>query len=183
MTTDARVINLGGRSLSVRAGSSEVRIYTTINRQRPLYTLVWYVGPKRFRRNSRYLDLAKDEAKRVAIELNSSRGLLTSITHGQCETFLAAEKKAAEAATPLLAAMNEYVECRKTLGDAPLLAAIRDYQKRTEGVRTGITVPKAAEEFLAAKKQDGASKRYLAQLKSDITRFAAAGGRDASGAR
>jgi integrase len=75
---------------------------------------------------------------------------------------------------PLISAVQEYAEWMKLLNGASVLATVREWNERMKGVRTGINVPEAAEEFLGAKKQDGASKRYLAQLKSDITRFAAA---------
>jgi integrase len=90
------------------------------------------------------------------------------------ETFLSSQALLKETNVPLLSAVQEYVECMKLLGGNSVLATVREWSERMKGVRPGITVPKAAEEFLAAKKQDGASKRYLAQLKSDITRFATA---------
>jgi hypothetical protein len=51
---------------------------------------------------------------------------------------------------------------------------VSDYAQRNKGVRIGAKLPDLIEEFLAAKKQDGASDRYLYQLKSDVKRFAEA---------
>jgi hypothetical protein len=41
-------------------------------------------------------------------------------------------------------------------------------------VRLGATVPELVNEFLAAKEQDGVSRRYLNQFGSDVNRFALA---------
>jgi len=174
MTTEARTLKSSPTSLSIRVGSSDVRIYTTTNRARPLFSVVWYVGEIRYRRNFRSLELAKDEAKRVARSLNSGRSLISSLTNGDCETFLSARKLTGALNTPLLAAVEEYVACRQVLGQTSLLAAVQDYVVRNRGVRTGVTVAEIAEEFIESKRQDGASPRYLYQLRSDVNRFSAA---------
>jgi len=88
------------------------------------------------------------------------------------ENFLAAKALLSDTDIPMLTAVQEYVQCLKLLDGGSVLGAVREWTERMKGVRTGINVPEAATDFLAAKKQDGASKRYLAQLKSDITRFA-----------
>ena len=74
----------------------------------------------------------------------------------------------------MLSAVEEYARCGKLLGEAPLLLAVEEYLRRTRGVRLGATVPEVVNEFLAAKEQDGVSRRYLNQLGSDVNRFALA---------
>ena len=88
------------------------------------------------------------------------------------DAFRAAQSLLSDLRLPLLSALEEYVRCRKLLVDAPLLPAVEEYLRRTRGVRLGATVPDVVKEFLAAKEQDGVSKRYLDQLRSDMNRFA-----------
>ena len=80
----------------------------------------------------------------------------------------------AACSVPLVAAIEEYVRCRKLLGDTPLFPAVEEYLRRTRGVRLGAIVADVIKEFIAAKEQDGVSKRYLSQLRSDVNRFSAA---------
>jgi len=72
---------------------------------------------------------------------------------------------------PLVAAMEEWANCRKLPGDAPLHAAVEEFLGRTDGVKLGVTVPQAVEELIAAKEQDGMSQRYLSQLRSVLGLF------------
>ena len=174
MTIEARTLKASSNSLSIRAGSSDVRIYTTANRARPLFIVVWYVGEIRYRRNFRSLEIAKDEAKRIAKMLNTGRNLAANLSNADCETFISARKLTDSVQTPLLAAVEEYVACRQTLGERSLLAAVKDYMARNRGVRLGVTVTQVAKEFIEAKKQDGVSQRYIYQLQSSLNRFAAA---------
>ena len=75
---------------------------------------------------------------------------------------------------PLVAAAEDYAQCRKLLGDVPLRSAVEEFLRRTRGVKLGVTVPQLVEELLAAKKQDGMSDHYMAQLRSVLGIFSRA---------
>jgi hypothetical protein len=60
------------------------------------------------------------------------------------------------------------------LGAVPLMAAVQDFLRRTQGVTLGAKVPDLINEFLAAKAQDHLSKSYLDQLSIAVRRFAKA---------
>ena len=66
------------------------------------------------------------------------------------------------------------MKCRALLRGKPLMAAVDDYVRRSENVRTGAMIPDLAKEFLAAKRQDGASEHYMWKLQSEVGRFAKA---------
>jgi integrase len=53
----------------------------------------------------------------------------------------------------------------------PLLSAVEEFLRRTNGVKMGRTVPEIIPEFFQAKTEDRASKRYIDQLKHALNRF------------
>ena len=75
---------------------------------------------------------------------------------------------------PSVSAVEEYAKCRERLGDVPLLSAVEEFLRRTNGLTIGVTVPQVVEEVLAAKEQDEVSERYRDQLRSTLGMFAKA---------
>jgi len=70
--------------------------------------------------------------------------------------------------------VEEYARCRERLGDVPLLSAVEEFLRRTDGVTIGVTVSQVVEEVIAVKEQDGVSERYMGQLRSTLGIFAKA---------
>jgi integrase len=64
-----------------------------------------------------------------------------------------------------------YLTAKKLLAGRSLVAAVHEHMQRMKGVQSEIAAPDASVAFLAEKKQDGASERYLYQLRSDINRL------------
>ncbi len=87
------------------------------------------------------------------------------------QNYHAATSLLGSLSVPLVAKVEEYVRCRELLGGSPLLSAIEEHVRRTNGLRMGASVADVVKEFMAAKEEDGVSKRYLAQLRSDLNRF------------
>ncbi len=133
-----------------------------------------YSEGRRIRRTFASLDAAIREAREAAAQIQNGLARATDLSVADRDTFRAAQAILQELRMPLLSAVEEYARCRKLLGEAPLLPAVQEYLRRTRGVRLGATVPDVVKEFLAAKEQDGVSRRYLNQLGSDVNRFAAA---------
>jgi integrase len=75
---------------------------------------------------------------------------------------------------PLVAAVEDYVQARKLADGQSLTSITEDYRKHIRPLARRATVPELVNELLAARSQDGASKTYRAQLKTVLTRFAAA---------
>ena len=161
----------GGPAFNVRLGSVSVPVYRTEGNGRLRFFVTFYRDGRRIRRSFTDAENAKAEARLMARKIMAGQSALTDISAPEREAYLAVRKIVESLDVPLVAAAEEYAQCKKLLGSRSLLAAVTEHVERTRGVQAEVTVAKAAEEFLAAKKQDGASVRYLAQLRSDINRF------------
>lgn len=108
------------------------------------------------------------------------------------EAFLAAQEMLAGTGVPLVTAVDEYVRCRLNLGESPLVAAVDEYVqcrrklgevslmtsadeyvRRARGFTAGVTVKKVVGEFMAAKKQDRLSAKYLKLMEQTLDKFEA----------
>lgn len=158
----------------VKCGSVSVPIYRCASGSQIRYFICYYQGGRRIRRGFSHLDDAKREALLAGRQIAAGLEKATGLTLSEREAHDAAKKLLAATGIPLLSAIEEYVRSRELLGGHTVLAAASDFAERHKGVRADALVPDLAEEFLASKRQDGASTRYLAQLKSDITRFSTA---------
>ena len=160
-----------GPAFEVKHGSVSVPVYRTTGSGRERFFVTFYRDGRRIRRSFTDPDAAKSEARLMARKIMAGQSKSTDLSAPERDAYHAAKALLEDIGCPLVAAAEEYAECKKLLGSRSLLAAVAEHVERTRGVHTEVTVAKAAEEFLAAKKQDGASVRYLAQLRSDINRF------------
>ena len=174
MTKSGRARRPGQKIPRIKAGSAQVPIYEGSVRGATRFTIAFYREGRRVRRTFPTMDAAIVEARTAAIKIQNGMAQAADLSVSDRDTFRAAQTLLAPFRVPLLSALEEYVRCRTLLGDSPLLPAVEEYLRRTRGVRLGATVPEVVKEFLAAKEQDGVSRRYLNQLRSDVNRFAAA---------
>ncbi len=174
MTRITRVSGSDRHVLHVRSGSAEVPIYKGRVRGRTRYTIAYYENRRRIRKTFASLAVAKLEARRAAAQIQAGRTQNLPLGPTARTDYLAARALLEPFGTPLVAAVEEYAAARKLLSGAPLLPALHDHIRRTRGIKTGATVPAVVAEFLKSKRQDGASGRYIAQLRSELNRFAAA---------
>lgn len=135
------------------------------------YQVVFYRNGQRIRRSFTKIDAAKREAKLAADRIQLGMATTLDLRPHEREAYQSAVRILESTGIPLVSAVEEYVKCRGLLSGNPLLPAIDDYVQRNRGVRTGARIPDIVTEFLASKKQDGASDRYLYQLRSDLIRF------------
>jgi hypothetical protein len=70
--------------------------------------------------------------------------------------------------------VEDYVQARKLAESESLTSMANDYRRVFKPLTRRATVPELVAELLAAKKQDGASKAYVANLKTVLTRFGTA---------
>ena len=163
-----------GPILQVKSGSVTVPVYRCGDGRLPRFFIAYYRNGQRVRQSFSTIDEAKREAQVAARQIAAGLAKATGLSIAEREAYDAAKAILEAAGIPLLSAVEEYAQCRKILEGKSLLAAVSDYAQRNKGVRIGAKLPDLIEEFLAAKKQDGASDRYLYQLKSDVKRFAEA---------
>lgn len=159
---------------TVRQGSASVPIYSGVVNGKIRYTIAFYHDGRRVRRMFTKLDDAKREAKIVAGNIQRGFQENNDLRPAERDAYLTAIGLLKNVAVPLVSAVEEYAECRKRLGDIPLLSAIEEFVRRMNGVTIGVTVPDAVREFLEAKAQDGMSQRYKLQLQSTLGLFAKA---------
>ena len=160
--------------LRVKHGSAVVPIYKGRTRKWDYFTVAFHLNGKRIRRNFGTLEKAKKEAQIAAKRIQEGYSSTNDLTPVQRECYLAAEKMVAPFNMPAVSALDEYARCRQMLGAVPLMAAVQDFLRRTQGVTLGAKVPDLINEFLAAKAQDHLSKSYLDQLSIAVRRFAKA---------
>ena len=160
--------------LRVKHGSAVVPIYKGRTRNWDYFTVAFHLNGKRIRRNFGTLEKAKAEAQIAAKRIQEGFSGTNDLTPVQRECYLAAEKMVAPFNMPPVSALDEYARCRQMLGEVPLMAAVQDFLRRTQGVTLGAKVPDLIDEFLTAKAQDHLSKSYLDQLSIAVRRFAKA---------
>lgn len=160
--------------LTVRQGSASVPIYSGVVNGKTRYTIAFYRNGRRVRRMFTSLEDAKREAKIAAGNIQQGFQENNDLRPAERDAFLAAVGILKGLSVPLVSAVEEYAECRKRLGDVPLLAAVEEFVRRMNGVTLGVTVPEAVKEFLRSKEQDGMSQRYMLQLQSTLGLFAKA---------
>jgi integrase len=163
-----------GPFLEVRVGSASVPIYRSEAEGYPRFFVAFYRNKRRIRRSFADIEAAKREARKMADMIQQGRSHVTDLNPHERDAYATATRLLAPHGIPLVAAVEEYLSCRRILENRPLLPVVEDYVCRNRGVQLGVTVQQAGEEFIKAKEQDGASSRYLYQLRSDVMRFAVA---------
>ena len=160
--------------IRIKSGSAFVPIYISKKGGATRYTVAFYRDGRRIRLTFSDLEKARKEAKLAADRIQSGMAITLDLRPPEREAYHSAIHLLEGLKVPLVAAVEEYVKCRSLLCGKPLMAAVDDYVRRSENVRTGAMIPDLAEEFLEAKRQDGASKLYMWKLQSEIGRFAKA---------
>jgi integrase len=160
-----------GPAFEVKQGSVSVPVYRTTGGGRERFFVTFYRDGRRVRRSFVDAEAARAEAKLMARKIMAGQSQSTDLSAPEREAYLTAKKLLESFNCPLVAAVEEYAQCKKLLSGRSLVAAVHEHMERMKGVQSEISVPDAAVKFLAAKKQDGASDRYLYQLRSDINRF------------
>ena len=156
----------------VKTGSAVVPIYRTESAGRVRFTLSFYRDGRRVRKVFTDLDEARKEAQFVAQRIQSGMQHVTDLKPHERDTFKAAEALLQKTGIPLVAAVEDYVRARELAGTESLAAMASEYGLHFRKVVRHVTIPQIVEEMLLHREQDGASKAYLGQLKTTLTRFA-----------
>ena len=162
-----------GPFLKVKSGSAVVPIYRTESKGRVRYTLSFYRDGRRLRKIYNDLESAKKEALFVAQRIQSGMQHVTDLKPHERDTFKAAEALLEKLGIPLYAAVEDYVRARNVAGDESLSVMAAEYSKIFGNIVRRATVPEAVAELIKIREQDGASVKYLGQLRTTLNRFAA----------
>ena len=155
----------------VRFNSISIPVYAFEHHGKVRYTIAFYVNGRRQRREFTCLEDAKREAKLAAEKIMRGMQAQNDLRPAERDSFLAAQRILKEIEMPLVAAAEDYAQCRKLLGDVPLRQAVEDFCRRTNGVKLGVTVPAVVNEVISAKEEDGMSDQYMSQLRSILGLF------------
>jgi integrase len=178
MATDRGEASPTGRSkkagpfLKVKAGSAVVPIYRTQSKGRVRFTLSFYRNGRRMRKTFTDLDGAKKEALFVAQRIQSGMQHVTDLKPHERDSFKAAETLLEKLGIPLYAAVEDYVRARTLAGTESLSVMATEYGKMFGNIVRRATVPEVVAELLKIREQDGASTKYLGQLRTTLNRFA-----------
>ncbi|MEY3898115.1 MAG: hypothetical protein RLZZ214_3636 [Verrucomicrobiota bacterium] len=161
-----------GPFLKVKAGSAVVPIYQTESKGRVRYTLSFYRDGRRERKAFSSPEEAKKEALFVAQRIQVGMQHVTDLKPHERDSFKAAEAMLQKSGIPLVAAIEDYLRARDLAGTESLAAMAAEYGQHFKKVVRRVTIPEIVAEMLLHRKQDGASKVYLGQLKITLNRFA-----------
>ncbi len=159
--------------LDIRRGSVVVRIYQTKNRGSILYTLT-HRGPggHRIRENFADLERAKARGEEVATRILNGQSEVLELGNTDRAIYLRARELLAPLGKDMDVAIAEYVDATTTLkGSGTLSDAARFYARHYAAIVNRKYIPQIYEEFLEAKKVDGAGSRYLQECKYRLKKF------------
>ena len=163
-----------GPLATVKFGSASVPVYRSESGGRIRFIVCSYRDGKRLRKIFNSLDEAKKEALFVAQRIQSGMQHVTDLKPHERDNYKTAVELLDSLGIPLVAAVEDYVQARKLAESESLTSMANDYRRVFKPLTRRATVPELVAELLAAKKQDGASKAYVANLKTVLTRFGTA---------
>jgi integrase len=156
--------------LDVKVGSVTVKVYKTVNRSRPMFTVAYHEGARRVLRQFSDETKARKEAKIVAGRLNAGEGAALQLTGKDRDAYVYAIGKLRPLQLPLNVVVDEYIKARGF--NVPIVEAAKAYAETHSAKLPDRTVKQVFEELLEAKRRDGASRAYLAPLKTCLSHFA-----------
>ena len=159
--------------MRLKAGNVSVVIYTGASRGYPFFTLAWHEGPERKRKTFARLEDARTEAAGVLLRLERGKAGVDMPEEAR-DAYKLAVRDLEGSGVPLNAAILEFMAARKLLDGGSLIEAARFYADRRPTCVKAISAHDAVEEFLVAKKSDGAGSRHLADARSRLRKFSKA---------
>ena len=155
----------------IKRGSCAVKIYRDQKPQGTYFRVVYQLGGKRHRLNFKSLEAASSEAEAKAAQL--SRGDMDAAQLSGRDRLVYARALDAVKAfeLPLDAAAIEYKQARELLNGGSLVDAARFYARHHGGGIKRKTVAVAVDEMIEAKRANGVSELYLADLRYRLGTF------------
>lgn len=167
------------KPLEIKRGNVTVKIYTAKNRANGIsydqYTLVYYDGAHRRKKNFGDLEEAKREAALHATKLANGENEVLRLTSTDRSIYVQSLEQLRPLNVPLNVAVLEYTSAVKSLPDgATLKEAVDFFRRRNPASVQKRTVRQVADEMLAAKRAANLSPVHLKDLECRLNRFAAA---------
>lgn len=158
------------KPLVFKAGNVPIKIYQCKSRGYRLFVVVYYRAGRRIRESFGNLSEAKVRAQSVVASIiNDQLGAL-QLTNADRDRYATAVELLKPFGMPLHVAVEEYVTARSQLNGESLLSAIKEHVARRRNV-IDKRVREIADELIAAKQQDGLSRRYVQTIRYHLNRF------------
>ena len=151
--------------LTVRAGSTALKIYRDRKRSGDYFRLVYYLGGKRHRLNFKSLDAARREAFAKAAQLSRGDVDALQLNGKDRQIYGRALHALMPTGVALDAAATEYAQAARTLAGHSLLEAVNFYMRHGVNGVSGRMVSDAVTDFWQAKKASGRSAVYLKDIR------------------
>ncbi len=163
--------------VQIKRGSVTVKIYTAKNRANGTsyaqYTLVYYEGAQRRKKNFGDLEEAKQEAKLTATKLANGENQVLRLTSTDRTIYLEAVSQLRPFALPLNLAVQEYTSAIKQLPEGTTLKeAVDFFRRRNPATLQKRSVRQVVDEMLATKRTANLSAVHLKDLECRLNRFA-----------
>lgn len=155
-------------------GSPEVKIYESVSRGKPLFTVVHYLAGIRKRDVRTSLDTAKAHAETIARALAAGDAAVAPISAKERVVFQRARATLAGLDLPVDLAVDRLADALKRLGGVPLDRAVDYFITHNPAGVSSKTVAEVVAEFLAAKKADRRGHRHLKDLENRLGTFSKA---------
>ncbi len=156
----------------IKAGSSTVKIYQTVDRGKSRFTVSFHEGGRRRLRQFANLGEAKAEAKIIADRLNSGKADALHLNGTDRDSYIHAVRILKPIGVPLSDAASEYAAAKKIDAGISLLDAVKFYVSHHNAKLPSKSVTEVVKEFLTAKEADGRSVRYIQDCRARLNRFA-----------
>lgn len=157
-----------------RQGQTRTTIYKTPVRGADAFTVVWYEGRTRKRKVFADLGAAELHAQAKVIQLSRGEARVVALSGEELLAFNRANEAIKEFGVSLDTVAVEYRDAKRLIRGASLVEAARYYAAQRLLDIPRKTVGEVYEELIQAKRDEGCSERYVADLKSRLGRFARA---------
>lgn len=158
--------------VEIGTGPARVKLYT-VNRKDgyPMFSLYWREGGRRQVRHLACMEEARLIAHQISIRLENGFATGNEVTKRNLEMLRHCELVAAEFGVTLTAALDEWVNARRTAGNIPLSDAVRFYAANRIDLLAVRTIAQVADEFVESRRVSGVSDVYVRNCQLHLERF------------
>lgn len=155
----------------VPRGSVIVKVYKTPSHGFDAYTVVYYIGDKRFRKSFADAGKALTYAEERADKLSNAQGEALKLENHDAILYVRAVDALKPTGVPLDVAAMEYAQAYALLQGQALMDAVRFYVKMHPHSAPRKRVAEVVTELVGIREADGASQVYLKDLRGRLGRF------------
>jgi len=154
-------------SIQISIGAVSARIFSDKD---GWYTLAWYVGMERKRKRFSTMAAAREEGRRILMNLSRGRLDAASAPMTDIEQIAAAKKILANLDVTMETAAYQYAQAKGLVGDRDLVEYVRAHVKREDNLKPW-TMPEALDQLLDEKGKLNRPIDYLSEIRKMLKPF------------